>query len=119
VPLGSDFGEDMQQRLVGADQERSSLDAPYFLAIHVLFFQNTKLIADFLVYISKERVRQVVFSAEFGLCFRSIARDAEHYCPSSLEFFESIAKAAGFNGAAWRVCSGIEEKHDGFAGIVR
>ena len=40
MPLGSDFGEDMQQRLVGSDQERSALDAPYFLAIHVLFLSK-------------------------------------------------------------------------------
>jgi hypothetical protein len=39
----------------------------HFLAVHVLFLHHAKLIADFLVYISKECVRQVVFGAELGL----------------------------------------------------
>ena len=75
----------MQQVPVGADQERGPLDAHDLLAVHVLFLQHAKLIADFLVYISKERVRQVVLGAEFGLGRGRVAADAEHNRPGRLQ----------------------------------
>jgi hypothetical protein len=73
VTRGLDFGKDVQQSLVRADDECGSLDAPHFLAVHVIFLQDAKLIAHFFVYISKECVGQVVFGAEFGLSFGRIA----------------------------------------------
>jgi len=35
-----------------------------------------------------------------------------------LQLFELIAKAAGFNGSAWRVGLGKEEKDDGLAAKI-
>ena len=46
----------------------------HFLAVHVLFLQHAKLFAHFLVYISKECVRQVVLGAEFGLVACGVSR---------------------------------------------
>ena len=119
VAFGRDLGKDVQQGLVGADQERGPLDAPHLLAVHVLFLQHAKLIADFLVYISKECVRQVVLGAEFGLGLGRVAADAEHHGAGGLELLEGVAEAAGLNGAARSVGSGIKEEYDGLAGIVR
>ena len=61
------LGIDVQQRLVRPDDEGRPLNAHHFLAVHVLFLQHIKLFADFLVYISKECVREVVLGAELGL----------------------------------------------------
>ena len=79
VALRRDFRVDMQQRAVRADHKGGSLNAHDFLAVHVLFLQHAKLIADFLVYISKECVRKVEFGAELGLFARRVAADAQNH----------------------------------------
>ena len=118
VAFGGDFGEDVEQGLVGTDDEGGSLDTEDFLAIHVLFLEDAKLIADFLVYISKERVGQVVFGAEFGLGLGGIARDAENYGTGRLDLGEGIAESAGFDGAAGGIGAGIEEQDNGLACVT-
>ena len=118
VAGGRNLGKDVQQGLVRANDESRPLDAPDFLAVHILFLEHAKLIADFLVYISKERVGQLVFGAEFGLILGRVAADAEHDDAFGLKFFECIAEAAGFDGAAGRVRSGIKEEYDRPAGIA-
>ena len=106
------------RRLVGTDQKRGPLDAHHLLAVHVLFLQHAKLIADFLVYISKECVRQVVFGAELGLGLGRVAADAEHHGAGCLELFEGVAEAAGLDRAARSIGSGVKEEYDGLAGVV-
>jgi len=117
VAFGGYFGEDVQQRLVGADYERGALNAPDFLPIHVLFLHNAKLIAYFLVYISKECVGQVVFGAEFGLGFGCVPGDAEDYGAGRLELLEGVAEAASLNGAARSVRSRVKEEYNRLACI--
>ena len=53
--------------LVRPDQERTPLNPAHLLAVHVFVTHDTKLIANSLVYISKERVRQVILLFEFLL----------------------------------------------------
>ena len=108
----------MEQGAIRANHECGPFDAPDLLPIHVLFLQNTKLIAHFLVYISKECVRQVIFSAEFCLVPGRVPGDAEHHCAGRLELFERIAKAAGLNGAARSIRSRVKEEYDRFARVV-
>src|ERR1035438_9580764 len=100
MALGRNLGEDVKKGLVRADHESRPLDPPHLLAVHVLFLQYAKLIADFLVYISKECIRQLVLGAEFGLSFGRVAADAQHNSAGCLEFLERIAEAAGLDGAA-------------------
>jgi hypothetical protein len=119
VAFGCDFGENVEESLVGADDESGALDPPDFLAIHVLFLHHAKLIADFLVYISKECVGKVVFGAESCLVLRGVPRDAEDHGSGGQELLEGVAEAAGFNGAAGGVGSWIKEENDGFAFKVR
>jgi len=119
VALGGDFGKDVEQGLVGTDDKGGALDAEDFFAVHVLFLEYAKLIADFLVYICKERVGQVVFGAEFGLGLGRVAGDAEDDGAGGLELEESVAKAACFNGAAGSIGPRIKEEYDGLAGVVR
>jgi hypothetical protein len=118
VAFGFDFGEDFDEGLVGADEERRPLDADDFLAVHVLFLENPKLFADFFVYICKEWIRQVVLGLEFGLGFGRVAGDAEDDGSGVLELFEGVAEAAGFDGAAGGIGPGIEEEDNGLAGEV-
>src|SRR5271157_1096166 len=117
VAFRFNLGKDVQQGLVRADHECGPLDAPHFLSVHVLFLQNAKLIAHFLVYISKECVRQAVFGAELGLVPGCIAGDAKHNRAGRLELFEGIAEAAGLNGAARSIRSGVKEEYDRLAGV--
>src|ERR1035437_1283848 len=119
VALGRYLGEDVQQRLVRANHKSRPLDAPNLLAIHVLFFQHTKLIADFLVYISKECVGQVVLGAKLGRGLGRVAADAQHHRTRRLHLLKSIAETAGLDGAAGRVSPGVKEQHDGLARVVR
>ncbi len=113
------LGKDVDEGLIWTNDKGSPLNTPYFLAVHVLLLHHAKLIADFLVYISKECVRQAVLFAEFSLGFRGVAGDAKNDSACSLELFEGIAKSTCFDSAAGSVCSGIKEEYDGFAFVVR
>src|ERR1035441_8218068 len=115
---GGSLGKDMQQGLVRANHKSGPLNAKNLFPIHVLFLQNAKLIAYFLVYISKERVRQVVFGAELGLILGRIAGDAQHHGASRLDLLEGVAEAAGLNSAARSIRPGIKEEYDGLASVV-
>ena len=113
------FGKDVDEGLVGSDQKRCALDTHHLLAVHVLFLHHAKLIANFLVYISKECIGKVVFCAEFGLGFGRVARDAEDHGAGRLQLLESVAEPAGFNCAARSIGSGKKEKNNGFASKIR
>jgi len=108
----------MQQGLVGPDDKGGPLYAEDLFAVHVLFLEHAKLIADFLVYISEERVGKVEFGAEFGLRLGRVAGDAQHHSASGLNLFELVAKPAGFNGAAGGVRAGVKEQHNRLARVV-
>jgi len=118
VAFRFDFGEDLQQGLVGADDEGGALDAHHFFAIHVLFLEHPKLIADLFVYICEEWVGKVVFFAELALRFGGVAGDSEDDCAGLLKLFKGVAEAAGFDGAARSVRSGIKEEYDWLSGEV-
>src|SRR5271163_4057722 len=118
VAFGLDLWEDLEEGLVGADEEGGPLDADDFLAVHVLFLEHIKLFADFFVYICKEWIGQVILFLEFLLSFGRVAGDAENNGSGGLELFEGVAEAAGFDGATGRIGSGVKEKDNGLAGKV-
>jgi hypothetical protein len=118
VALGLDLGEDLQELLVGTDDECGAFDADHFLAVHVLFLEHPKLIADDFVYICEERIGQVVLFAEFALRFWGVAGDSEDDGAGFLELFKGVAEAAGLNGAARSVRLGIKEEYDWLSGEV-
>src|SRR3569833_2481528 len=115
MPFRPHLREDMNQPLVRPDQKRCPFNSPDLLPIHVLLLHHTKLIADFLVYISKECVRQVVLGLELGLSLGRVARDSEHHSARSLELFEGNPEPAGLNRTAWSICSRIEDLFFWFA----
>ena len=115
MALGLNLGEDLHDFAVRPDQKGCALDAHDFLAVHVLFFEHPKLIADNLVYISEQRIRQVVFFFELLLRFGSVTRNAEHYRSCFLQTQKLITETAGLDGASWRVSFGVKEKNYGLA----
>jgi len=70
-----DACEDLLDLAVRANNERSARYADHFLAVHVLLFENTVSLGDFLVDIAQQRKRQFVFLLEPSLRARCIGRD--------------------------------------------
>ena len=118
VAFRFDFGEDLEQRLVGTNKKSSALDAHNLLAVHVLFLEHPKLIAHDFVYICEEWIRQVELLAEFALGLRGVARNAQDNGAGLLEFLEGVAKSAGLDGTARGVCLGVKEEYHWLAGEV-
>src|ERR1700733_9545759 len=116
VSLRLYFGKDLQQLLIGTDEEGGPLNPDHFLAIHVLLLENVKLFADYFVYICKEGVGQVVFLLEFLLRLGRVARDTQNDGPGLLYLLEDVTKATGFDSAAGSVGLGIKEKNHRVAG---
>jgi hypothetical protein len=108
VAFGLDLVELMDEPLVGTDDVGRAFDSGDLLAVHVLFLDDAKAVADGLVRVGEERVGQVVFFLELLLRFDGVPGDAEDDDTSLLKLLEVIAKAAGFNGATWGVGLGIE-----------
>lgn len=118
MAFGLDLVELVDEFLVGADDVGGALDAGDQLAVHGLGFDDAEAVADGLVGVGKERVLEIVLFGELLLRLDGVARDAEDYYASLLQFCEMVAKAAGFDGAARGVGLGIEEEYDGLAGEV-
>src|SRR5271156_2468380 len=118
MPLRLYFGKDLQQLLVGPDEEGGALNPNHFLAVHILFLENIKLFADYFVYICKERIGQVVLLSELLLRLRRVTRDTENNGACLLYLLEDVAKTAGFDRTAGSIGPGIEEKHYWFAAEV-
>ena len=59
--------EDMLDFAIRADDERGSGDTHDFLAVHVLFLQNSEGDGDFFVGIGQQGERQGLFISEFSL----------------------------------------------------
>jgi hypothetical protein len=109
------FFEDVDEALVGTDEVGGALDAFDELAVHVLGLDEVVAVDELHVGVGEEIVREVVLVFEFFLVFDGVAGDAEDDDAGLLEFFEGVAEAAGFDGAAGGVGAGVEEEDDGGA----
>jgi hypothetical protein len=118
MSLGFHVVEDVRDFAVRTDDEAGARDAHHLLAIHVLFFDNAKGIANFLVYVRKKRVGQIVLFLEFFLGLRLVSRDAEHHRAGILEFLVGFAEPASFYGSTGRVGFRKEEKNHALAAEV-
>ena len=67
MTLWLDLGKDLQKLLVRADEECRALDADDLFAVHVLFFQHIKLLADDFVHVGEQGIGQLVLFPEFFL----------------------------------------------------
>jgi hypothetical protein len=101
-----------------ADHKRSPVYPHIFLAIHTFFFHHAVQIADGLVHIRQQRIRQIVFFFEFLLGRGFIGGDAKHNGSCLLDLLECVAEPARFNRSTGRVGFGIKEQDHVLAAIV-
>jgi len=111
VAFGFYFREDACDLTFAVDQERGALNAHDLFPVHVLFLDHAEGIADFLVGVGEERVREVVFFFELLLFFRSVSGDAENYGAGLLYLLECVAEPARFYRSTRCVSLGIEEQN--------
>ena len=113
VAFGLDLFEDMDEALVRPDEIGGPLYAFDELAVHVLGLDEVVTVDKDHVGIGEEIVGKVVFVFELFLVFDCVARDTEDDDACLLEFFEGVAEATGFDGAAGGVGAGVEEEDYG------
>ena len=115
MPISLHFGKDTGNPALAINYKRGAFDAHYLFAVHVLLFENSEGIDDFLLRIGQESVGQLVLLFEFFLRLGCIGRDAEYSCASFFNLFERVAEPARLNGSPWSVGFGKEEEHHGFS----
>ncbi len=110
--------EDAGDLPLWADHKRGSLDPHILLAVHALFLEHIKFLDYGFVYVSQQRVGQVVFFFEFLLGGDLISGDAEYNGSSLLDFLECVAEPARLQRSTGRVGLGIKEQDHAFTAIV-
>ena len=101
-----------------ADHERSAVYPHIFLAVHALFLHHAVLVADGLVFIGQQRIREIVLLLELLLGRGFVGGDAEYNRTGPLDFLECVAEPARFNRSTWRVGFGVKEKDHVLAAII-
>jgi hypothetical protein len=101
-----------------ADHERRPLDSHIFLAVHAFFLHHAVLVADGLVFIRQQGIRQVVFLFKFLLGRRLVCGNTQHHSPCFLYLGECVAEPARLNRSTGRVGVRIKEQHYVLAAIV-
>src|SRR5579875_3886369 len=105
----------LHELLVRPNQECSPLNSDHFLAIHIFLFQYVKLLADLLVHIGEQGIRQIILLLELTLGLHRVPRDAKHHGTRFLQLFECISEAARLNGASGRIGFRVKKQHYGLA----
>ncbi len=112
MAFGFYFGKDAHDLSTAIDHKGSALNSFHLPAVHILFFEDAKGLADLLLAIGEQGVRQVVFLFKLFLGLGRIGRDTQDPRSGLLDFFECVAEPARFNGSAGGICLRIEEEHD-------
>ncbi len=73
MAFGLDLVELVDEALVGADDVGGALDAGDQLAVHVLLLDDAEAVADGLVGVGEQGVREVVFFCELLLGLDGVA----------------------------------------------
>jgi hypothetical protein len=122
VAFGFYFFESVDEVLtlagIRADEVSGAFDAFDELAVHVFGLDEVVAVDQDHVGVGEEVVGEVVFVFEFFLGGNGVTGDAENYDAGLLEFFESVAEAAGLDGAAGGIGPRVEKEDYGFASEV-
>ncbi len=110
--------KDLKDLATGADQESGPRDPHHLLAIHIFFFDHAVSIADSLVFIGKQGIRQFVFFLELLLFGGVISRYPQDRHPGFLQLCECVAEPARFYGSTRGIGFGVEEQHHRLSGVV-
>src|SRR5580658_4833237 len=100
MPRRLDLGEDLLNLTAFVDDESGARDPHYLLAVHVFLLPHAVSLRDLFVQIAEQRERQTLLFFEAGLRFRAVRRNADHRRAFLFKLLDSIAKLAGFDGAA-------------------
>src|SRR5438270_2690865 len=104
------LGKNLCNLSVWADQKRGPFNAHHLLAIHILFLDNAKGIANGLITVGDQVIGQVILLFELLLGGWLISGDAEHHGPGFLYLLECVAEPARFYGSTGGISLGIEEQ---------
>jgi hypothetical protein len=104
---------------VGANEEGRALDAPDFLAIHVLHLHDAELPAQRLVRVGEELERESHLGLEVLMRLQAVARNADHYRAQFRKLFVQVPELGAFDRAPGSVVLGIEIQNDGVALLRR
>jgi len=118
VTFGLHVVEDVFNFAIGTDDEGCPSDAFDFLAVHILFFDHAKEIRNFLLGIRQEWKWQTEFVLKFLLRGRRISRNPKQDRARLFDCRVTVAKAAGFDCAAWSIGFRIEIKNYSLAAKI-
>ena len=106
-----DFAPFFEQVAVGIDDKSGALYAHHFFAIHILFFDDIKLLAHGFFFVGEQREIQFLFADKILVRFHTVARNAHHGITCGFEGIYAVTKALRFGGAAWGGVFGVEIHH--------
>jgi hypothetical protein len=112
------FVEDVLNLSIRTDDESRPRHAHDFLAIHILFLNNSEGFADFLAGIAQQGERQAELFLELFLVFGLVGRNSEQYRSGFLHLLIRIAELTDLDGAAGSVGSRIKEEYNVFPAQV-
>ncbi len=101
-----------------ADHESCPFDSHVFLAVHTFFLHHAVQIADSLVHVRQQGIRQVIFLFKFLLGRGLVGGNTQHYSPGFLYLGECVAEPARLNRSTGCVGLGIEKQHYVLPAIV-
>ncbi len=114
-----DLVKNVDDLAVAIDQERGSVDAHVFLAVHAFFRPDTILLDHVLFGVGNELVRQVELGDKLLVRLLAIGRNSENHNVLVVKFVARITERTRFLGSARCVVFGIKPKHDTFAAVIR
>lgn len=101
-----------------ADHEGRAVNAHIFLTVHAFFFHHAVLVADGLVFIGQQGIREIVLLFELLLGRGFVGGDAEHNRTGPLDFLECVAEPARLYRSTGRVGLGVKEQDNVLAAII-
>jgi len=100
------------------NHERSSRDPLHFLSVHVLLFDHTEGLADFLIGVGQQGIGEIVLILKLFLALRRIGRNSQDHGPGLLQLLVCVAEPARLNGSTWRIGLGKEKQHHRLAAKI-
>ena len=95
-----DFAPFFEQFTVGINDKSGALYAHHFFAIHILFFDDIKLLAHGFFFVGEQGEIQFLFADKVLVRLHAVARNADHGITCGFEGGDAVTKALGFGGAA-------------------
>jgi hypothetical protein len=115
VALGLHLCKNMLDLAIRPNNESGAGNAHHFLAIHILFLQDSIGFGDLLVGIGEQVKGQLVFVLKLFLCFGRVRRNPNDEGTGLLNLLVRVAEPARFDGSAGSVGPRKEIQNDGLS----